>query len=378
MDGINSAHSLPGTSQVQNNVSDTLSESRRVTEVKHRRKTQKTKQGTQLIVKFKYSDQKRPDNFGQKGAKMASKSYWFKQLFLLYLIMTLFILFSLRFRNELENSDLFDVLINLKQNKTYGLGKMHMKDYLSNEEITAAVENWRAPDDDVMYGTFIRGLIQKLEKVNVTGQEPIGHMGLQEQSLKWIESCSKLYDTHLSSINKTDTDTTLICTAAIFTAYKAIRERIFQVQKQCNLPSSCNRNYTQLFSNQLCYCRHGTSIYDQAFQIQKRDCSKLAENCLMKCYEGFKNVRTKEGNNECRCTGKVIIDEKGNQFCQPRYVVYIHRKKIKGYRQMSSEEIHRNWKDIGRFYKKNSGFILYKNNLTDMGCQYCTAQCCRE
>ena len=67
----------------------------------------------------------------------------------------------------------------------------------------------------------------------------------------------------------------------------------------------------------------------------------------------------------------LFINEKIPEI-KPRFFLYLHKKKIQGYRQMTAYETEKRLAEIGKFYEANRGFILY-NNVDINKCLYCSS-----
>ena len=205
-----------------------------------------------FISNFKFTSQPRSHR------DLAHHGSWIKQLFMMYLVFGLFFIFHLRFKNELESSEFFKLVnfaskqdkIKARQSKqetgwfgaSFGSGFTSSFNYLSSfftnfsnpsnhvsnkpktkveksdhimyheienlnfvtmaskREIETAIDQWRAPKNDFMYGKVLQKVLEYIEKMELADHDEIeeeeGHEHEKEHTLEhtlehidWSEYC---------------------------------------------------------------------------------------------------------------------------------------------------------------------------------------------
>ena len=241
-----------------------------------------------------------------KNSSYKEVDYWksvlidLKNLFIIFGITFLFYKYHHALDQERKLSDYYALLeitgktagipsgkkLNLSDQKIKKrMDNMGFGNFLSVDEVFgsnySAIEKWRQPKDDFMYSQFIN-YVEKKNKIY--GNKKLQFLQLELKSKKLDILCSKA-DTNVTQFHT--------CSAASFTSFKRIRQILFEMQKQCtsarNRQNFCShsatqasineiyqKNFNQLFPNELCYCRHGKTKKLPTFKSYQQQCSYQA------------------------------------------------------------------------------------------------------
>ena len=260
-------------------------------------KRSKAANNNKLMLQFKYSTAKKPYEVLDRGSRYGSKIIEFKKLAYMWLVFYLFFLYHKKFNEEMVTSaphQLMKMLENKnskKLNLTNVLADSNIKKKIDNmsfgnfitiSEVNTSIEKWRAPDDDFMYSKYIK-IIEDSVDLNKDEQLELKHEKMHE-SCDIARQKSK-YGMRAEFYN---------CSIALFTGYKRIRQKIFEIQKanNCNECGNSLTNLTEfhkngLFPNELCYCRNGNVKKYTNFKDYKDTCSIITEDCNTNCHPGY-------------------------------------------------------------------------------------------
>ena len=257
------------------------------------------KDHSKFIKQFKYADHaKNPKDYTWSEIFQSLSSDVYK-LALMLSIFGMFVHFAGSLKKEMTNSYLFQLHESLDKNDlTVGknrqiLDNLGYENMIDEIELDDAIESWRKPRKDLMYGNISRALQRSTmspDTLRLRGR-PISEM-----------------------LN-------------IFNIFKEIRQIIYKLEMQCfdrnhNICNArpLNKTYlhlldnAELFNKQRCFCRHGQAINENTelthHLIDK--CANVTEYCAaLNCDLGYHTHIQKSKNTERH------VCKKNKCTCQP-------------------------------------------------------------